>query len=305
MPIVHSLYREAGRPVIDGPTCTSCGRCARICPAEVLYMEAGRPRVSERSLLGCIACGHCMMVCPTGAVTVTGRGLSPGDLRPLPGPEARCGADALAALMLARRSIRHFRDEPVAPRLVERVVEMAATAPMGIPPWDVGCVSVIGRAAVREVARAVIGGYEQFLRVFRPWMLAALRPLMGRARYELYSGFIRPLAQSYVQAHREGHDKLFYDAPVLLVFHHAPYADALDAGIACTYAMLAAESLGLGSTMIGGAPPMLQRNRPLCRRLGIPEGNKPSVALVLGYPAVSFDRAIRRSFSRVNTIGAN
>lgn len=111
--------------------------------------------------------------------------------------------------------------------------------------------------------------------------------------------FIRPLAQTYVAGHRRGEDVLFYDAPVVLVFHHSPYAEAADATIACTYAMLAAESLGLGTTMIGGAAPILQRNKPLCRRLGIPAGNQPSIALIAGYPAVHF----RRRFAHRNVIG--
>jgi nitroreductase len=242
-------------------------------------------------------------VCPAGAIAVTGRGVSPQDLLPLPGPDKRASADALAALLQARRSIRVFRDRPVDPKLVERVVELAATAPMGIPPWDVGCVSVIGREEVRRVADEVIKGYEGFLKIFKPWLLAVMRPFVGQAKYDMFTNFVRPLAQMYVEGHQEGRDKLFYDAPALLVFHHSPYADALDAGIACTYAMLAAESLGLGGTIIGGAPPILQRNKTLCRHLGIPAANQPSMALILGHPAVSFRKAIRRRFAHVSTIG--
>jgi ferredoxin len=304
MAIVHSLYREPGKVAIDEKICTQCGSCASICPAEVLRMVGGQLEVSDRSLFGCIACGHCMMVCPAGAIAVTGRGVSPQDLVPLPGPDERASADALAALLQARRSIRRFRDRPVDPKLVERVVELAATAPMGIPPWDVGCVSVIGRDEVRRVADEVIKGYEGFLKIFRPWLLAVMRPFVGQAKYDMFANFVRPLAQMYVEGHQEGRDRLFYDAPALLIFHHSPYADALDAGIAGTYAMLAAESLGLGGTIIGGAPPILQRNKALCRRLGIPDANQPSVALILGHPAVSFRKAIRRRFAHVSTIGA-
>jgi len=186
---------------------------------------------------------------------------------------------------------------------VERVVELAATAPMGIPPWDVGCVSVIGREEVRRIADEVVKGYAGFLRLFKPWLLAVMRPFVGRAKYDMFANFVRPLAQTYVRAHQEGRDMLFYDAPALLVFHHSPYADPLDAGIACAYAMLAAASLGLGSTIIGGAPPILQRNKALCRSLGIPDANKPSAALILGHPAVRFRRAIRRRFAHVTTHG--
>ncbi|MBN2473317.1 MAG: nitroreductase family protein [Pirellulales bacterium] len=302
MTVMHSLHREPGRVSIDEATCKQCGQCAEICPADVLRLDGGRVRVDQRSPFGCIACGHCMMVCPEGSITVTGRGISPDDLRPLPPPESRATADQLAALMLARRSVRRFQDRDVAPEVLGRVVEMAASGPMGIPPWDVGCVVIRGRDQVQQLAAEVIRGYEQFLKVFRPWLLTLLRPFVRRATYEQFRHFIRPLAQTYVESRRRGRDVLFYDAPAVLLFHHSPYAEATDAAIACTCAMLAAESLGLGNTIIGGAPPILQRNKALCRRLGVPEGNTPSIALIAGYPATHFRRSVRRGFSHLNTV---
>ena len=66
--------------------------------------------------------------------------------------------------------------------------------------------------------------------------------------------------------------------------------------------MLAAEALGLGTTMIGGAAPMLQRNPALCRRLGIQPNHTPAIALILGYPATRFLRAVRRRFLDVTMV---
>ena len=88
----------------------------------------------------------------------------------------------------------------------------------------------------------------------------------------------------------------------MLIFHQSRYAEAADTAIACTYAMLAAESLGLGSTIIGGAPPILQRNRRLCGRVGVPDGHTPSFALIVGHPASRFRRAVRRRFVHVATV---
>ena len=264
MPVMHSIYRESGKVSIDPCTCKQCGMCAKICPAEVLAVDDGNIRVRDDSLMGCIACGHCTMVCPEGAITVTGRGMSPDDLLPLPGPDIKAGADELAALMQSRRSVRRFSDQEVNSELLEHVVEMASTAPMGIPPWDVGCVTVLGREQVQRIAEEVTKGYEGFLKIFKPWVLVLMRPFLGKAKYDMFAHFLRPLAETYVRGHREGRDLLFYDAPALLIFHCSPYADAVDAAIACTYAMLAAESLGLGNTIIGGAAPILQRNKVLC-----------------------------------------
>ncbi len=303
MPVMHSLYREAGEAHIDPEACTHCGICARTCPADALRMDEGIPRVHEDSAHGCVACAHCMMVCPEEAITVTGRGLSSSDMVPLPAEEEKAGADALAALMQGRRSVRRFKDQEVAPELLERIVEMAATAPMNVPPWDVGCVTVRGREEVQRLTTTVVQGYEGFLSLFKPWLLMLARPFIGKTRYDMFAHFVRPLAEVYVGGYREGRDLVHFDAPALLIFHHSPYAESTDAMIACTYAMLAAESLGLGTTMIGGSPPILQRDKALCQRLGIPDGNTPSIVLILGYPAMRFLRGVRRHFSSVSTVG--
>lgn len=232
-----------------------------------------------------------------GLYSVNGRGLHPDDLRPLPAPEQRADADALTALLQSRRSIRRFSEQPVEANLLERIIATSASAPMGIPPWDVGVATVSGTTEVQLLADEIVAGYRGMLKIMRPSVLPLLRPFIGRARYEQFSSFILPLAKSYVESHQQGRDTLFWKAPAVLIFHHSIYAEVADATIACTYAMLAAESLGLGSCMIGGAPPILQRNRTLCRKLSIPDGNTPSIALILGYPAVEFKRSIVRRFS--------
>ena len=298
MPIMHSVYREAGEVRIDREACNECGACARICAGEVLRLDDGSVQIHTDSAFGCIACGHCMMVCPAGAVTVTGRGISPEDLLELPPKEERADADALSALMLSRRSVRRFSDRAVEAADLDRIVEMASTAPMGIPPWDVGCITIRGREEVQRLAGEVIKGYEGFLKIFRPWLLKLMRPFWGKATYDMFAHFVLPLAQTYVRGPREGHDYLFYEAPAVLIFHHSPYAEATDATIACTYAMLAAESLGLGTTMIGGAAPIMQRNKALCEKLGIPKGHTPSICMIVGHPATHFRRGIRRRFVR-------
>ncbi len=296
MPVKHSLYQNAGEVSVDQHQCNRCGLCVSICPAEVLTLEAGSVQQLTTGF-GCIACGHCMMVCPQECISVNGRGLSPADLRPLPPQEQRADADALNALLQSRRSVRRFDERPVEPDLLERIVAMSASAPMGIPPWDVGVATVSGTTEVQKLAGEIVAGYRGMLKIMRPRALALLRPFIGKIRYEQFSSFVLPLAESYVRSQQQGRDTLFWNAPAVLIFHHSPYAEAADTTIACTYAMLAAESLGLGSCIIGGASPIMQRNRAICQQLQIPDGNKPAIVLILGYPAVTFKRSIKRHFT--------
>lgn len=298
MAIIHSMYNESGKAVIDGSLCTVCGKCAEICPAEVLTKRAGKIDINCDNFFGCIACGHCMMVCPHDAIKVTGRGLSPDDVTPLPQRDDMASADELQALMLNRRSIRHFSDKPVARELIDRILAMASTAPMGIPPWDVGCVTICDKTQRQHLVREIIKGYEGLLKTAKPWLIKLLRPVIGKAKYDMFASFILPLAQGYVNEYKKNNrDVLFYDAPAVMIFHHAGYADPTDASIACTYAMLAAESLGLGTIMIGAAAPIMQRNKKICRALGIPDGNKPSIVLLVGYPKYKFRKGIKRQFT--------
>lgn len=297
MAIVHGTFPESGVVSVDRELCSGCGECVEACPADHLALDrSGEVSALPDSHFGCIACAHCMMVCPTGAIQVRGRGLEPGHLVPLPFSESRADFESLEALMLSRRSVRRFEKRAVPADVLARVVRAAETAPMGIPPWDLGCVTIAGHDAVQALAQDVVRGYEGFLKIFRPSTLALMRPLLGREKHAQFKTFIRPLARAIVENAREGRDKLFWDAPALLFFHVSPYADPADAAIACTYAMLAAESLGLGSTMIGSAAPILQRDPAPLERLGMPKGHRPAISLILGYPDREFLRGVQRSF---------
>ena len=74
---------------------------------------------------------------------------------------------------------------------------------------------------------------------------------------------------------------------------------ANDAGIAFTYGMLAAQSLGLGTCWIGFAQEALHRKKRLRNHFGIPKGFKPWGVLALGEPAISYQRAPPRKPLRI------
>ena len=300
MGVVNSFGSEPAQPTVAEDTCHLCGACVEVCPVGVLSRQGNRICIDRNRYFGCIGCSQCAMVCPTGSITVTGRRTSPDDLVPLPSPEERATAGQLDAMFLSRRSVRRFTREPVPRSVIERVVRMAATAPMGIPAWEVGIVVFEEREKVEELARDVVKVYRGMLKMMdHPVVRVLVRPFMKRSRYVQWRSFILPLGRALVEERELGRDAVLYDAPTALLFHVSPYADTADAVIACTYAMLTADSMGLGTCMIGCASPPLAMRKTLLRKYGIPAGHTPSIVLIKGYPAIQYQRAVRCKFGWV------
>lgn len=299
MPIKTGTTAEAGVPIVDSGTCIACGRCVSVCSSETLLLDDGRVVMRRDSSLGCVGCAQCAAVCPTGSITVTGRGLHPDDLIPLPPVSERATAEQLDALLLARRSIRQFTDEPVSAADLDRVLTMATRAPMGLPPSDVGVVVFQGRERVQELAEDSVRVMAGWLRWARPPLLKLARPFIGRVFYESATTFMVPALRLMIEQRQKGVDWLLYDAPAALLFHLSPYADPADSAIAATYAMLAAESIGLGTCMIGTVGYVVGYTKGLKAKYGIPAGNKPGLVLLLGHSAVHYQRTIQRRFASV------
>jgi nitroreductase/NAD-dependent dihydropyrimidine dehydrogenase PreA subunit len=284
---------------VDSARCKLCGQCVKVCKSGTLALEGGKVAVDYASALGCMACGHCAAVCPQGCITVEGRDLAPADMTPLPPPESRATYDQLTSLLLSRRSVREFQSRPVAQEDIDRIISAATTAPMGIPPSDVKVLIFNGRDKVREFKNDMLAALKPMIRIFSGPILWLLRPFVGKEAADMFRTFLIPLAKDYIEKDKEGIDLFAYDAPLGMLFYGAPGADATDPVIAATYAMIAAESLGVGTCMLGFPAPLLKRSKKLLAKYAIPPKAAIGIMVIFGYPAVRFQRTIRRRFAEV------
>jgi nitroreductase len=96
-------------------------------------------------------------------------------------------------------------------------------------------------------------------------------------------------------------DRYMYHAPVLMMFHGNRWTMSYEenAHLVCHHSMLAAVSLGLGTTIIGLIPPVVDRSKALRERYGIPKDNKVCTSLILGYPKYRYKKSIRRDLAGV------
>lgn len=302
MPLDFGRAPGVAEVSIDKDKCSVCGLCVRVCRGAPLYMEAGEVRVDHSRLFGCIGCGHCAAICPNGCIAVTGRDLAPDDLMECPSVDTQADYGRLKALMLHRRSVRDFQDREVERSVIDQILEAASTAPMGVPPSEVGVLVMDGRAKVQQMKADLAGAVESAKWMLSPAMLALMRPMLGKEGYNAMKAFVAPVADVYTGGLGDGRDWFFYDAPLAMFFYGSQSADPVDPTIAATYAMLAAESLGLGSCMLGFPAYILKYSKKLKAKYGLEPKMQPGVMLIMGYPALNYQRAIKRRFAEVRFV---
>lgn len=299
MAIITSRTNENGRIQISYHRCNSCGLCVKVCKDFSLIMKNNRLEVSDHPLFGCTGCGHCMAVCPNHAIEISGREISANDLIDLSGVKDKSSYDQLVNLMVGRRSTRDFKDRPIGDEMIEKIIEAAVSAPMGLPPSDVQLIVFKGKDKIREFSFDVIDYFNKISWVFSKQFIWIWR-LFGKDTYQLMKSFGNPLINFMVETKEKNENYLLYDAPLAMYFMSSPYSDPADPYIPATYAMLAAESMGLGTCMIGSIHPIIQYGaKKLKQKWNIPPKAPSGIVVIFGYPKYKYTSGIKRSFANV------
>jgi ferredoxin len=305
MAIPTSRTKETSQILTDSEKCNGCGLCVEVCADFSLIMKDGKVAQSDNPFFGCIGCGHCMAVCPNGAIVIEGRLTSEADLFPLPGREEASGYESIMALFQRRRSTREFKEKEVEKELMYKVIEAAKTAPMGLPPSDVGIVVFDTREKMNRFAKDYCESLKSIKWIMSKWFLTLMRPFWGRAGDEMFRGFLKPLVLKYISEMEEGRNLVTYNAPAGIYFYGSQYCDPADPIVAATFAMTAAESLGLGTCMLGGVHPFIQYGkaaRRLREKYGIKFKSREGLIVIIGYPKIKYHKGIKRTFANSITV---
>jgi nitroreductase/NAD-dependent dihydropyrimidine dehydrogenase PreA subunit len=283
---------------IDHSQCKKDGLCTRVCPKGIFIQreKLAIPELIDEA--GCIACGQCVAICPRSAIS---HSEFPSTTIRAIQFEQMPSTEQVMELLKSRRSIRAFRDKPLAKDAIETIIEGARFAPSGHNSQSTEFLVVQDRDLLKQVSALVI----EYLKfeisrfgnpIFRTFALLANRESAESGLHEI-PGFKRMTRQF-----ESGEDPILNGAPALLVFHARQtvgFAD-VNAQLALQNASLIAHSLGIGHFYTGWvlspcrAPRARAWNRRIPDLLGIPAGNQLFGALALGYPIPRFKNMIER-----------
>jgi nitroreductase len=246
-----------------------------------------------------------MAICPNNAILICGRTLSPDDMFELPSTENVANYQQLLTLLQRRRSIREFTDKKVTSEIIEKILDAAKTSPMGYPPSDVNLLVFDTKEKNRKFVEDFCAYLNDVKWFVSKWFLTLMRPFWGKTNDEAFRKFIRPAIYAYINGMEKGENWVNYDAPLAIYFYGSPYTDPADPIIAATTAMYAAESLGLGTCMLGAIHPLIQNGgkaKKFRKKYGIKYPSREGIFVIFGYPAVEYKKGLKRSFASVTIV---
>lgn len=249
---------------IDKTKCIGCGKCVKDCVGGKLRMVDGK---AEFMFSRCIECGHCYAICPVGAVSMAAY---PDAADEKPVSMTEFDSEKLLLAMKSRRTIRQFADKPVSDGDIAKILEAGRYCPTGTNAQDFTFTVLRSQKDAAE---------KEAVKLFRTAQKAATP----------FSSYIK---------HFDIDDKFFFKgAPVVILVSSKGSTSGC---LASSYMELMAYSLGLGVLYSGFFVMAAKLSKKLASVLKLEKGSKLVTCLVIGYPAVDYERIPPRKQAEVN-----
>jgi nitroreductase/NAD-dependent dihydropyrimidine dehydrogenase PreA subunit len=257
---------------INEQTCKKCGTCAATCPRRLIEFQAKEyPRQGALMEVLCTKCGHCVSICPTSSLTHAEAPLE--KCRPVQ-EDLRISAEQCEHFLRSRRSVRVFKNQPVARELIAQLIEIARYAPTSHNKQDVEWLVIDNAEELHH--------FEELGIEWMRWMIVNQPKLAANFKMDVM------LTQAEIDRNR-----LLRGAPALIIAHASkenPMAGP-NCIIALNYLDLAAKSQSLGCCWVGMLTLMSSMGFPSAKKLlEVPEGHMIYGCMVLGYPKFKFQR---------------
>ena len=284
---------------IDKNLCNGCGICTKVCPARAFTIVKEKAELTDNCTF---ACDHCAAACPQTAITVEFAEKEPFEFASFnavkpPENQPDISIAALVDTMRSRRSCRLYRERPVDRGILEDLVKIGQTAPSGTNSQKWTFTIIDSRLKILAFGESIAAYYKKLNRLAESGWLRKLLKLCGRPELDHYfREYYDSIKEGLSRWYEQKEDRLFHGAnAVILIGAEAgascPHDDAL---LATQNILLAAETMDLGSCLIGFAVEALRRDRKIKKTLKIPADETTYAVIALGYPAISFQRPAGR-----------
>ncbi|MDD3344834.1 MAG: nitroreductase family protein [Candidatus Omnitrophica bacterium] len=267
---------------VNKKTCVGDGKCVEICPMHILKMNE-KERVPEFVPGGgeaCINCGQCFAFCPKGSIKLSTMDVKDAmrlDYAKLP------NAEQTELLLKSRRSIRNYKDEPVAKETIEKLLDIARYAPTGINRQPVSWIAVMGKDKVRELGALIVEWIEE--------LLEAKNQMAISFRFDRLAS-----------AWKNGEDLICRNAPCIVIAQGIKDDPLVPQSctIAATYLELAAFGLGLGACWAGYVNMAINMSEKIRKFTGLSSHATAGAVMMIGHPKYRYSRIPLRNPAKIS-----
>lgn len=237
---------------IDSNNCIGCLKCVSVCPFQVLEIKDKKPVMEEGKR--CVKCLHCAAACAQKAIRLGElEGVWHEELPKLPEDFHK----QLEGFLMARRSYRNFKPEPVSRELLRDVFRASAWAPS---------------AKNQHPTRWIIVDDEEKIRTMMAHILEFVKE----------TGVSPEIAELY----ERGQNVVMGNAKTLILAYARTDAinPPVDTALALHQVELLLQARGVGTCWAGYLTRMCNQVPALKEMLKLPEGCQFYAAMMAGYP---------------------
>lgn len=269
---------------VDQNTCIQCGRCAKVCPSEVLRQTGNKKPIEIHRVDNCIICGHCVDVCPTNSVLHSEFPIEKVhtiDYSKMPSPEQ------MMAIFKARRSNRTLTTKQIPQQVLDQIVEAASCAPTATNAQSLSFTVITNPQQMLQISEFTIGVFDALAKVLlNPFVKFILKPFLK----DVYKYV--PVFKRLKENQQAGKDPVLRKATALLLIH-TPKSNRFgseDANLAYQNASLMAQALGISQIYMGFVLSAIKQDgkSTLEKKLGI-DGQIKAI-MALGYPEFHYPK---------------
>jgi nitroreductase/NAD-dependent dihydropyrimidine dehydrogenase PreA subunit len=272
---------------LDPGLCNGCLECRRVCPNYVFGVAQGMEQPFVRYAEQCCACGHCIAVCPTDALSHPE--LSRDQFLPVVSPGI--SPQMMQALLLSRRSIRAYLQDPVSDEVVEALLAAATHGGTSSNGQTEGFVVIRSRALLKDLESLVVNvlwraGFKHMASGGLKGRLLELK--FGREMVQQYRHY------HHIFKHRRENGEIdgivFRNAPLVIVAHglKANSLAAANCALALRNVELLALTMGLGTCWVGYLAGAAGLSKKIGELTGVAANRRIWGALMVGYPAEDY-----------------
>ncbi len=289
---------ECNKIRIDSEKCINCKLCVSECPIRLYFNKNDKVFIRDYADDVCMECGHCVAICPTNAITL--KQVPVYDVKEINEDIKKPTYEELLNIFQIRRSVRQFKDKPIPQDLWDKIIEAARIAPTGHNDQSVHFTVVRDLDRLTKFNNEITKNTKILVKLLEdPSKRDQAESIISKGMINLLETIL-PSLKNMLKGIDRGEDFWRWGGELLVI--HTPkkgMSITEDCTLAASNAMLAAESLGLGTCSLGVAVSSINHIKSVAKSVKLPKDHKVGYVLTIGFPKIKYHRIPARQAAKV------